>query len=81
MWRSLFLALGAFSCIVGLECLFLDKAVMFASAPAATASARNMPAVSAKKELAPPPWAPWSLMSVGSVVILYSFTVPEKLKT
>jgi len=31
-------------------------------------------------DVVPPDWAPWSLMSTGAVVMLYSFTLPKKLK-
>jgi hypothetical protein len=31
------------------------------------------------REVEPPEWAPWSLMSVGAVVILYTFTIPKKM--
>jgi hypothetical protein len=26
----------------------------------------------------PPDWAPWSLMSTGAIVCLYSFTLPRR---
>jgi hypothetical protein len=32
-------------------------------------------------DVVPPDWAPWSLMSTGAVVMLYSFTLPKKLKS
>ena len=30
-------------------------------------------------DLTPPEWAPWSLMSAGAVIILYSFTIPKRI--
>ena len=30
-------------------------------------------------EIVPPDWAPWTLMSGGAVIILYSFTIPRRL--
>ncbi|HZZ71690.1 MAG TPA: hypothetical protein VFE24_05520 [Pirellulales bacterium] len=30
-------------------------------------------------DLNPPEWAPWSLMSAGAVIILYSFTIPKRI--
>jgi hypothetical protein len=30
------------------------------------------------KEITPPAWAPWSLMSFGAVTLLYSFTIPKR---
>jgi hypothetical protein len=69
MWRSLFLALGIFTLVMGLEALVIDSAT-FANHGEAAAS----------RELVPAEWTPWSLLSAGSVVILYSFTLPQKLK-
>ena len=31
------------------------------------------------REVSPPEWAPWSLLSGGAVVMLYSFTLPAKM--
>ena len=70
MWRSLFLALGLFSVVLGLEALLVDSAVL----------ASHGDAVLASRDVVPPEWAPWSLLSAGAVVILYSFTLPQKLK-
>ncbi len=67
MWRSIFLALGIFSFVLGAEALLIDSAV-FASRAADA------------HDLVPAEWAPWSLMSTGAVVVLYSFTLPQKLK-
>ena len=36
-------------------------------------------AVEPPREITPPEWAPWSLLSVGSVVLLYSFTIPQRV--
>jgi len=72
MWRSLFLALGLFSFILGVECLLIEKAILISSRDAVTTAQTN--------EIIPPDWAPWSLMSAGAVVVLYSFTLPKKLK-
>jgi hypothetical protein len=70
MFRSLFLALGVSSVILGAEALFIDQAVL--KKPA------NQPAA-ATKIVNPPEWAPWSLMAGGAVVVLYSFTIPRRV--
>ena len=67
MWRSIFLAMGIFTLILGLETLVIDSAT-FANHS------------EGRRELNPADWAPWSLLSAGTVVILYSFTLPQKLK-
>jgi hypothetical protein len=56
-----------------LDCLAIDKAVLGGSqeqSPFALQSAR---------EVIPPEWAPWTLMSAGAVVMLYSFTIPRRM--
>jgi len=71
MFRSLFLALGAYTCLLGVEALALEKAVIKEAVP-------GKPRQYTEKDLVPPEWAPWSLMGAGSVVVLYSFTIPRR---
>ncbi len=70
MWRSVFLALGLFSVVLGIESLLIDSALL----------ANHGEAIMGSRDVVPPEWAPWSLLSAGAVVILYSFTLPQKLK-
>ena len=72
MWRSLFLALGAYCCLLGVEALAIEKAVLKRS--------EGAPPEVMQREIIPPEWAPWSLMAGGSVVVLYSFTIPSRVK-
>ncbi len=76
MFRAFFLAIGVYAVILGGECLLIDKAVLH---PRENASAAEHLAP-ALREIHPAEWAPWSLLSAGSVVVLYSFTVPAKLR-
>lgn len=79
MWRAFFLSLGITSFILGVECLVIDKAVMAASEePGASGLLQRV--TPSYREVEPPEWAPWSLMSGGAVVMLYSFTIPKKIK-
>ncbi len=80
MIRSFFLAIGISSLILGGECLVLDRAVLKPSQEPTLAGFSERAAVSTR-EISPPEWAPWSLLSVGAVVILYSCTLPAKTKT
>ncbi len=83
MWRAFFLAIGVTFCILGLECMVLDKAVL-ASGGGVGALASTQPEYDAygfendpaaeARIIEPPDWAPWSLMSTGSIVLLYSLT-------
>jgi len=79
MWRSLFLAIGICIVVLGLESMALDKVVMNPKGQSAAAqtAANVAPRV---KEIAPPDWAPWSLLSTGVVVILYTFTIPKRIR-
>jgi hypothetical protein len=65
MWRSMFLAIGIILIILGAECLVVDTA--------------NVLLESGSQKLSPPEWAPWSMISTGAVVILYSFTIPSRM--
>jgi hypothetical protein len=67
MWRALFLALGMFLLVLGLECLVIDQATI-------------SNAESSVVTFAPPEWVPWSLLIAGAVTMLYSFTLPQKFK-
>ncbi|HEV3024950.1 MAG TPA: hypothetical protein VGX76_20890 [Pirellulales bacterium] len=76
MWRSLFLALGVYACLLGAECLLIDKAVLTSPRPSGLMGSLNP----VKRELVPTDWAPWSLISGGAVTILYSFTLPKRMQ-
>jgi hypothetical protein len=82
VWRSFFLAIGITMCIWGAECLVLEKAVLAGQEKAPTAQELTnyltQPNKPSAREIKPPEWAPWSLMSTGAVVILYSFTLPRR---
>ena len=71
MWRSLFLELGAYCCLLGVQALAIEKAVL--------KRPRGRDAEVSQKVVVPPDWAPWSLMAGGSVVVLYSFTIPRRV--
>lgn len=81
MWKSFFLAIGIVLCIVGAECLAVQKFVMKPK-PQAVKAGAWLPGgqnVSPPREITPRDWAPWSLMSTGAVVCLYSFTIPRRM--
>lgn len=73
MWRSFFLALGAYTCLLGFEALAINKAVL-------KPQMRGGQVVAPARDVVPPPWAPWSLLSAGAIVVLYSFTLPKRVK-
>ncbi|MGD0038732.1 MAG: hypothetical protein ABSC53_15710 [Bacteroidota bacterium] len=81
MWRALFLAMGIFLIIVGVQCLGVAQFTLKIrdEATESTSIFDSTPALGAQKQVIPPPWAPWSLMSTGAVVCLYSFTIPKRV--
>jgi hypothetical protein len=70
MWRSFFLAIGAYCCLLGVEALAVEKAVLKVDPNNTQATLR---------EISPPDWAPWTLLAGGAVVMLYSFTIPQRV--
>ena len=81
MFRAFFLALGIYACILGGQCLAMEKAVLRTNSAEPTFVERTLGRSQlARKEIVPPPWAPWSLMAGGAVTILYSFTIPRRVK-
>jgi hypothetical protein len=85
MWRALFLAVGVFLVLLGLQCLGVQKFILKAREPVLQQQTfvwrAQTPQLGPKKELIPPPWAPWSLMSTGAVVCLYSFSIPSRVRS
>ncbi len=82
MWRSFFLAIGIFLCILGVQCLAIEKAVLHSTqTPTSTMSQFSAGIQGApQREITPPEWAPWTLMSAGAVVLIYSFTIPRRVR-
>ena len=81
MWRAMFLAVGIYTCILGAECLAIDKAILKSRHEAAPGFTRDaFSGEGRRREIIPPDWAPWSLLSVGAVTMLYSFTIPKRVK-
>jgi hypothetical protein len=81
MWRSLFLALGVFMLIVGIQCLGVSQFILKIHGES-TASASLLdvsPIVGPQLKFTPLPWTPWSLMATGIVVCIYSFTLPKRV--
>ncbi len=75
MWRAFFLAIGISAIIMGAECLAIEKAI-FANPWTPNVAGSVKPA---GRELSPPEWAPWGLLSGGAVVVLYSFMLPRRV--
>jgi hypothetical protein len=80
MWRAFFSAIGFVLIILGLECLAIDSATFVAQAGEESASQgfsgflASAPAVS-NRVFRPTEWFPWSLLAIGSIVVLYSISL------
>ncbi len=83
MWRAFFLAIGIYLVLLGAQCLGVEKFILKARQPAVEQASALFAAEPAKlgphKEVVPPPWAPWGLMTTGAVVCLYSFSIPNRI--
>jgi hypothetical protein len=79
MLRAFFLAIGIYSFVLGLECLVLEKAVLQPKSDAPSGPLAQQVSTP-YREIVPAEWAPWSLLSGGAVVMLYSCTIPAKMR-
>ena len=81
MWRAFFLAVGIYMCIVGAECMAVERFELAAAEvdsgePSPVTLFGNAPGpISASRDIVPPEWAPWSFLSAGAVIILYALTI------
>jgi hypothetical protein len=82
MWRAFFLAIGVSLVILGVECLGVETVNLRIREPAVQSAFPfgNEAKLGPQETIAPPPWVPWSLLSSGAVVCLYSFTIPRRVK-
>jgi len=79
MWRAFFLGIGLYLMIAGAQCLAVERVYWRTSGPVRNALSLPTPVTQQAKEFPPAPWIPWSLLSTGAVVCLYSFTIPRRL--
>lgn len=80
MWRAFFMAVGLAAVILGGEMLLIDKATLTLPAEEPLEPNSFMSTVHETfytKDFVPPEHAPWTLLSVGAVVFLYSHTAPR----
>lgn len=74
MWRALFLAVGIFVVVLGAQCLVVDRFVI-AGGEKPEPAAYSFQPPEKEKEIEPPEFAPWTLLSTGAVMVLYSLTL------
>lgn len=85
MLRSSFFSIGLFVTLWGVSLLFIDKLVLKAEQQPeqAQVTGRIRAMLSSaqpaqEKIVDPPDWAAFSLMSIGSVTMLYAVALPKK---
>ena len=82
MVRSIFFSLGMFIALWGGAFLVVDKMVLNTdSDPTAQGGFRGLfggASQTKKKVVDPPDWAAFSLMSLGTVTMLYAVALPKK---
>jgi hypothetical protein len=85
MWRSMFIALGIFLCLLGGEFLACDHLILRGSIREAaqeplvkTASFGQPKATPAERKIyVPKDWMPWTLLASGAVVLMYTIRPRE----
>jgi hypothetical protein len=75
MWRPFFLGVGISCCLLGAEFLVTDRFILAGETKPQTQS--FFTTAPKRREFIPPEWAPWSLLSGGAILILYSLTLPK----
>jgi hypothetical protein len=81
MWRALFLAIGIYMCIIGAECMAVERFELAGAdvdpdaPPPATLFGAAPGPIAASRDIEPAEWAPWSFLSAGTVIILYALTI------
>ena len=74
MIRAFFLAMGISSAIIGLECMAVDKATVISQVESKVGG----PPKTQVREISPPDWMPWTLLTAGIIVVIYSFDIPRR---
>ena len=83
MWRAFFLAIGVYLVLLGAQCLGIEKLTLNlreSPPPQADPFVPEESEPGPKIVAQPAPWTPWSFMSTGAVVCLYSFTIPGRIR-
>ena len=84
MWRALFLAIGISLFLLGVECLAVSKFTLKAREKQVKVEQQTLQspplAPVRRRELVVGDHAPWSLMGLGAVVVIYAFDLPQRMK-
>jgi hypothetical protein len=81
MWRAFFLAVGIWLCLLGLQCLVIERAVLadsVVSPPPMLSADMTFTAPGSRSEIETREWMPFTFLGLGVVIILYTFTLPRR---
>lgn len=82
MFRTFFLTVGLVVAMLGVSCLFVDRVVLKLRgdkpAPAGVRALITGVSADRKQVIQPPEWAAYAMMSAGSVLSIYTFTLGGK---
>ena len=83
MWRAFFIALGIMAIIVGFESLIIDSANFYTNRPSTAKEFFDPASITGQSTITwqPKEWFPWLVLSVGALIVIYSFTLPQRFKT
>jgi len=78
MFRWLSIALGVVLVVLGAESLAVDKAIMHKKQvrPEEQNTFAFMSTEPQAQEIVVPEWAPWTMLSTGAIILLYSLAIP-----
>ncbi len=82
------LAIGLALIMIGVELFFVQELEVrnlrqtgtpaTASSPFQPVSFGSAPEPAPTSLVKPPDWLPWSLLAVGSIIVIYTFTIPGR---
>ena len=76
MLKSMCLGVGLFLLILGLSLHAIDSYTIKSKPVQTSAWATPEPA----KVIAPEPWKPWVYLGAGTILMLWTFTLPARMK-
>jgi hypothetical protein len=79
MCRSIFIAIGIMAVIIGIECMVIESANLYSASETRARTFLNPIGTpsSNTREWRPQEWFPWTVLSAGVIIVLYSFTLPQ----
>lgn len=82
MWRAFFIALGIMAIIVGFESLLIESANFYSDRGSTAQEMLNPAAIAGQSTITwePKEWFPWLVLSVGALIVIYSFTLPKRFQ-